>query len=500
LGKIDYRSGAGKFMRKQPKNPLVERVGKIAAEECGLLKDRPLLVGVSGGADSLCLLDVLQRSGYCLVAAHFDHQLRTTSAEDSLRVAKIVVGKGLPLVSGTASVADYAGEYKLSIEEAARIMRYRFLFEQARLAGAQAVAVGHTADDQVETVLMHLLRGSGLAGLRGMAYRSLLPAWDETIPVVRPLLCAWRTETHAYCRENGLAPVDDASNQDLAYFRNRLRHELIPFLEGYNPNVRQVILRTSKTLAGDYSVIEAAGEKAWLDCLVQQGKGYIVLKREIFVSLLPGLQRHLMRRAVTVLCSGIRNFDMEMVEKALSFAQLSPRGRKAELTGDLHLKMKGENFFIYLQDAGLPGEDWPKLPPDFRGSLTPPGEVHLPDGWIISATVGPASGHVETFRNVSLDDPNQAWLDADSLVFPLVVRPHQRGERWQPLGMENGSIKLSDFFTNVKLERQARSGWPLIYSNDQVAWLPGFRPGHAFRVKNESSRLVHLKLTRDRQD
>ena len=137
--------------------------------------------------------------------------------------------------------ADMPKEQKLSLEEAARILRYRFLFAQARSEGAEVVAVGHTADDQVETVLMHFLRGAGLPGLKGMAGRTILPEFDPKIPLVRPILHLWRSETEAYCQEHGLQPVYDPSNRDETYFRNRLRHSLIPELEKYNPRFKNTL-------------------------------------------------------------------------------------------------------------------------------------------------------------------------------------------------------------------------------------------------------------------
>ena len=154
--------------------------------------------------------------------------------------------RGLSFVLGCTDVSALAEEQKLSIEEAARVARYRFLFEQARQLKAQAVAVAHNADDQVETVLMHLLRGAGLGGLKGMPYRAILPVWDEAIPLVRPLLGVWRSEIEVYCRQHSLEPIEDASNQDTTFFRNRLRHQLLPTLQEYNPQGQRTALAHSQ--------------------------------------------------------------------------------------------------------------------------------------------------------------------------------------------------------------------------------------------------------------
>ncbi|MCJ7625136.1 MAG: tRNA lysidine(34) synthetase TilS, partial [Anaerolineaceae bacterium] len=213
-------------------------MNRIIREECKLQGDQPILVGVSGGPDSLCLLDVLDRMQYSLIIAHFDHNLRSNSGKEAQIVKKISIARNLPFVHDKKDVLRFAAEENLSIEEAARITRYRFLFEQAKKFSAQAIAVGHTADDQVETVLMHLLRGTGLSGLTGMTYRSHLTKWDPEIPVVRPLIGIWKEEILSYCFERNIKPVIDESNQDVKYLRNRLRHELMPYLERYNPKIK----------------------------------------------------------------------------------------------------------------------------------------------------------------------------------------------------------------------------------------------------------------------
>ena len=160
----------------------------IIKDECKLIPDRPVLLGVSGGPDSLTLLVILARSGYPIIAAHFDHKLRKESGAEAEYVRGLSENLGVPFLSGSTDVALLAKAKKWSLEEAARFARYTFLFQEARRVNAQAVAVAHTADDQIETVLMHILRGTGLTGLKGMAYRSSPNEWDDQIPLIRPLL------------------------------------------------------------------------------------------------------------------------------------------------------------------------------------------------------------------------------------------------------------------------------------------------------------------------
>ena len=175
---------------------MLNGIESIFRDTCQLTPDRNILVGVSGGPDSLCLMEALRQVGYPIIVAYFNHRLRPDSEIEANALEKTVARKMVSSVFEEGDVRGYAESEGLSIEEAARTLRYRFLFEQARAYEAQAVAVGHTADDQVETVLMHFLRGAGLTGLKGMSYRAFLPAFDENIPVVRPLLDVWRLSKH----------------------------------------------------------------------------------------------------------------------------------------------------------------------------------------------------------------------------------------------------------------------------------------------------------------
>src|ERR687891_143770 len=167
---------------------MLENIQSILRDQCGLHRDQFIVVGVSGGPDSLCLMSVLRKAGYRVIVAHFNHKLRPDSDTDANIVEQTAARLNLASVIENGDVRAYAEAEKLSIEEAARILRYRFLMGQAHRLNAQAVAVGHTADDQVETVLMHFLRGAGLAGLKGMNYRTTIHMFDPQIPIIRPLL------------------------------------------------------------------------------------------------------------------------------------------------------------------------------------------------------------------------------------------------------------------------------------------------------------------------
>ena len=254
---------------------MLSRLRPVLIKDCHLEFNQKALVGVSGGADSLFLLDVLWRLEIPLIVTHYNHQLQPNADEAALIVKSLASKLNLKFVGGKGDVKKIAEEGGYSIEEAARILRYRFLFSKAKFFNAQAVIVGHNADDQVETLLMHLITGSGLKGLSGMSYRSLPMPWSKNIPLVRPLLGVWRDEILAYLAERNLEPIKDPSNQDTTFLRNRVRHELIPSLEEYNPKVRQAIWNTANILHEDLSILESSFGEAWLECLLEEGSTFI---------------------------------------------------------------------------------------------------------------------------------------------------------------------------------------------------------------------------------
>lgn len=480
---------------------MFERISYILQYNCRLIPDKPVVIGVSGGPDSLCLLDVLWRLGYPLVVAHFNHRLRPEAEDEARKVEEQARRRGLPFILGSQDVADYARQYGLSLEEAGRRLRYRFLFAQAEQRAAQAVAVGHTADDQVETLLMHLLRGAGMAGLGGMEYRSLPNPWSATIPLVRPLLGVWREEILAYVRENDLQPVWDASNLDRTFYRNRLRHELIPYLETSHPGLRHRLWRTAEVLRQEDQLLEALVDQAWPAC-VASGEAqslapptYLELDRKAILAQPLALQRRLLRRAMTRLQPGLRDLDFATIERGLTFIASTSTGQ-CPLSGGLRLLSEGERLWLATWEADLPAADWPQLPSAVALELPLPGVLPLSQGWELRSEVLDRASVSEQaiFTN---PDPFQAWLDAEALTLPLRLRRRRPGERFRPLGMGGHSVKVSDLMVNLKIPRRARAAWPLVCAGDEIVWLPGYRIAQAARVTETTHRLVHLLLKQE---
>lgn len=443
-----------------------------------------ILLGFSGGPDSLALLHALKALGFSVTAAHFDHALRSESAADSKRAEQLAAEFGAPFISDRGDVNAYAASAGLSVEEAARDLRYRFLFKIASQLGAQAVLTAHHADDQVETVLMHLLRGAGSAGLRGMAPRLFPNPWSETIPLVRPMLGIWRREIEQYCAQNQLDPIQDPSNQETTFFRNRLRHEVIPFLEQVSPGLKSRLHNSAEVLAGDHEVIQQLTRQAWTDCLAKRGADFLAFDRMAFLNEPLALQRGLLRRAVAELRPLERNLNFDAIERAVE-AIKKPKGASADWLAGLYLMVEGNQIWIADWNSELQIA-WPQAPTHAL-NLEVPSITPLDGGWRLE--LKPDSGMSSTDKS----DDYQAWLDAE-VGEEFILRRRRPGDRFQPLGMASGSLKLSDFMINEKMPKRARAGWPLVCKGDEIVWVPGYRLAHPYRLREQRSRALHLQL------
>ena len=473
----------------------LSQLSHILQQDCQLNSTRPVLIGVSGGPDSLCLLDIMWRIGYPLLVAHLNHGLRDEADQDALAVQEAAQVRGLPFILEEADIDAFARSHALSIEEAARKVRYQFLFQQARQHRAQAVAVAHTADDQVETILMHLLRGTGLSGLKGMSYRMYPTPWSNEIALVRPLLGIFRDEVLRYCNEQGLHPVFDRSNLDTTFYRNRIRGELIPTLETYNPGIKSSLLRMSQTLASDDQVLEILTEDVWQNCCIEHVPTGVALKIPTLSAQPVGIQRRLVRRAISDLRPGLRDIDFSAIERALLFLREPTRSEQLDLTNGLRLLREGEKLWIANWQGDLPIGDWPQIDQTPR-QLTIPGCIDLDGNWHLRATYV-MDIRKATAQAVDNTEPFQAWIDLWNPEPSLLIRPSNPGDRFQPLGMNGHQVKLSDFFVNVKMPRRVRRNWPLVCLGNDIVWIPGYRISHLHRLTASSTQAVFLQLFKD---
>ncbi|MFN2168917.1 MAG: tRNA lysidine(34) synthetase TilS, partial [Anaerolineae bacterium] len=458
-----------------------------------------IVVAVSGGPDSLALLHLLvrlsQELGLRLHVAHLNHGMRGAAADEDARfVVHLSERWGLPCTVGCADVRSEAK--KSSLEEAARLARYRFLAETADAIGSAIIAVGHTSDDQAETVLMHLLRGSGVVGLRGMLprtaltdYRLSLASGPRSQLLVRPLLGIPRGEIERYCAEAGLQPRFDRSNEDLTFHRNRIRHELLPMLESYNPAIRRVLVHTAGVMAGDAETLQAVLDNTWRDLARPEISGEIRIDLAGWRALGLGLQRAMLRQAIYRLRRDLRDINWEHVERAVWLAREGTTGQSATLAGGLALTIDYCDLRIGPEQPGAgEGAKRDVLSIGEELLLAAPGETILPGGWraiVEPSESRPAAGAARSW---------ESWLDAEWVGSHLLLRPRRPGDRFQPQGMGGHSVKLNAFMIDRKVPRSVREGWPLLEGRNGLAWVCGLRVDERAAVRPDSTDLWHVRL------
>ncbi len=475
----------------------------------------PLVVGVSGGADSVCLLHVLRQLPADLApdvhVAHLHHGLRGAAADaDAAFVAELADRWGLPYTVRRVDLSVHPGN---STEEAARRARYTFLGEVARAVGAVTVAVAHNADDQVETILMHFLRGSGLAGLRGMRPHSPLPRapWgravvdDDLLPpsvapdgpamsLVRPLLEVPRADIEAYCAQHGLQPRTDLSNTDPAFFRNRLRHVLLPQLETYNPGVRAALRRTARVLADDYQVLRQVLAVAWPQVVQHFDATAVTLVLAPWRALPTAVQRSVLREAIHHLRPGLRDVGFDHVETArqLLVDAACTTGQRATLPRGLLLTVGYTTATITAQPGISPAHAGPQLTVAPL-ALVVPGVTPLPGtAWTLHSTVCAAADLPADWQ--SNPDPWRAFLDADVVGPQPFLRVREPQDRFQPLGLGGHHSLVHAFMINHKLPAALRARWPLLHGQNGLAWLIGLRIDERARVRPETTHALIVRV------
>ena len=456
-----------------------------------------VLVGVSGGPDSTCLLLLLAalRSSLkiSLHVAYFDHGLRgpRAASREERYVRALAETLEVPFQRGIGDVRGYAREARRSIEEAARELRYRFLAETAHEAGCDVVAVGHTRDDQAETVMLHLVRGSGLRGLAGMAPASSWPVGggSELPRLVRPLLCLSRADTERCCHDAGLVPQQDPSNRSRSHLRNRIRGELLPLMRRYNPKVDDALVRLAGAAADDVGLLEALAAEALVSEQSRSGGSSVAsvgLVRRRLGALPPALQRHAVRLAVRRLVGDLRGLSDRHVRAVLRASE-GRTGAQLDLPRGLRVEVKRSTTVISNAPPAVPS------PLPERGTALPvPGSARF-GTWRLQA---------ELLRKRPRDlsrtcDGEVAFLDADACGGALRLRRRRPGDRFQPLGLSRPK-KLQDFFVDAHVPRAKRDAVPIVCSRRGIVWIVGQRPAEWAKVTPATRRVLRLRATRTR--
>lgn len=466
-------------------------VQKVLQETCQLTPQDVVVVGVSGGPDSLTLMMLLHRLNWRMVVAHLNHQLRPSANAEEEGVRRWAEQIGATFVSQRVNVAAYARDYSIGAESAARSQRYYFLFEQAAKVQAKAVLVAHTADDQVETVLMHLLRGSGKKGLCGMKVVSLPNEWSRTIPLVRPLLSVWRSQILAFLARENIVPFVDESNFDMTYTRNRIRNVLIPDLESYNRSIRKLIWQTAQILTAEEDFMQTQEEIAWQDTVRYLDSERVGFDLEKFRNLHQALRRRLILRAYRELYPGLDSLEFPQVENIIH-TLLAPQVARSRINRLVNCLRDYDIGYLVKRFELPPDTEYPQLERKDPLALPFAGSLRLKGKWVLRIEqVNEQPYFVMQEREVGRWE---AWLDFEVCKAGLILRAPQKGDRFAPLSMGGKTSKLSDIFINRKVPIYVRRLYPLVCNEQDILWVPGYTVSHFAQLKPNSQSAIHLQF------
>jgi tRNA(Ile)-lysidine synthase len=431
-----------------------------------------VVVGVSGGADSICLLHILlQLREYSLdiIVAHLDHGIRGKEAKrDLLFVKRTAESLGLKFETGEADAPRLKKESKMTLEEAARVLRYEFLEETRKKFGADRIATAHTLDDQAETVLMRLMRGSGARGLSGIP-----PVSREVI--IRPLIETKRADIEKYLQSKGVGWIEDSTNKLRDIQRNRIRLDLIPELETYNPRIKETLSRTSDILRIEEDYIDREAKRNYARIFTQDIRG---LKGDLrkFGRLHKALRLSILRLAIEELNKGLRNITSLHIISADEYLTSGAASGEIEFP-DRIVIAKGYDSFLVTTRPGLERK--------FSYSIDSPGRWRFPEFDV----------DIEKVTAETLEEKREdiVYLDAGKIVFPIEARSFRAGDRFMPLGMKSEK-KLKNFFVDEKIPRFERYGIPIFTSGGDIFWVGGMRIDDRFKIRRKGKKALKLSL------
>ncbi len=459
--------------------PILEHVERTLDAELNVEAGATILVAVSGGIDSVTLLDILYilsyEHGYGVHVAHVNHQLRGAEANrDEAFVRTIAKGYDLPCHVTHVDTQSFARSHRLSIEEAARELRYRFLRQVCSSVHAHYCAIAHTADDTAETLLLNLFRGTGLTGLASIPPKRPL---TKKAYLIRPLLSLSREDIHRYATARSLQWIEDSSNTDRRFVRNRVRHEVLPSLkENFNPRIVETLARTAQLLRQADGFIESLIESTYAQ-VARSSDGRVELDRTLLAHLHPFVQGEIVERALTELI-GNRPVSHAAVERVLSLLHAETGTRQSVIAS---VSALADRESIVLCDV--------------EAVQT----VYLPIFKLGTYSIGRYTITLEEVERNDVRmgaDPAVEYFDYDRLPYRLFLRTWHAGDRIAPIGMNGHHILVADFLTNAKVSDHDRRTAVVLATADDIVWLCGYRMSEHYKLTNETRRIIRATFRR----
>lgn len=449
-----------------------------------------IIVAVSGGPDSICLIDILNQLkkpfGLSLLIAHVNHGIRKREAEIEARFVRLKsFHMGIPFEQLSVSVPSFAEEEGLSIEQAGRRLRYRFFKDLSLKYHAHKIALGHQADDQVETILMRMIRGSGLQGVRG------IPAVRGEF--IRPLIECRRREIENYCLRRNISYCIDSSNREPMYLRNQIRNQLIPLLvKQYNSSFCDHLLQLQEIVQGELTFLEEITEQYYSESIIQKSSAHMVLDSKKLREWPVALQRRVIRKALRHLSDYLADIQFRHVEDIRNLCLMNHGEKVLDLPGKIQIRKSYQNLEIITAQGDQESLNRKKLIQWEYPLQIDKEQEYAQLGKMINTKkccIKPS-----TLKNCLKNTANkQAVLDYEKLALPLKIRNRRPGDRFVPL---NSCFfkKIKTYFIDQKVPRHDRENIALVVDHlNRIVWIVGYQIDDRFKITENTRKILVIE-------
>jgi tRNA(Ile)-lysidine synthase len=445
---------------------LVEKV-----KNSGLINyNDKIVVGVSGGPDSMCLLNILltlsKEFDLIIFVVHINHCLREEADFEENYVRNFCDKSNIKFFSKKTDISTLAKQNKVSTEEIAREVRYNFFYEILKQTGSNKIAVAHNANDNAETILMNILRGCGPDGLTGIS--------EINQNIIRPLIDIKRSEIEEYCSENMIQTMIDKTNLESVYMRNKIRNNIIPYLQEFNPDIIAGLNKMGNIIQEEEEFIEEYIDEEYKEIKIDD-KEKVILDKEKFIHLKTGLQRRILRKAVFEFCGSLKNISFNAIDNAILIIKDSHNGNIVKITNKVKILINYNKLEFF---------DEKEEKKDFIYELNIPGMtyIHELDSYV-SVEIADADKVPDIIK-----EKNKKIFDIAKTGKKLYLRNRKNGDYFYPTGM-TGTKKIKDFFSDNKIELYERDRIPILTNENDIIWVVGMRSSKKF-LKDKSTKEV----------
>ncbi|WP_196592689.1 tRNA lysidine(34) synthetase TilS [Pectinatus sottacetonis] len=435
-----------------------------------------ILLACSGGPDSLCMVHIFIRlaAAYNLTVsvAHVEHGIRgRASVQDAAFVKDFCQKNNLPFYLKKVNAISYAEKNKLSVEAAARILRYSFLQQTATVLHCTSIAIAHHRGDQAETILMHMIRGAGTKGLSGINPR--------TNNIIRPLLNCTRSQIKSYCSQYNLVFRTDTTNYDTNYTRNSIRLKLLPFLHKYNPNIEETLCRTASLIAEENDFITTYADDVYKSIVIKKNNRLLLPLPE-FTKQHIAIKRQTLRAAISDLCNNTIDIENIHIDNILSLAAKAKTGSSLNLPHNIIVIIEYNNLVLTIAEKSSQKMEIEPISINTAGTTTLPFLL----GSISAITVNSYEGQ---------KDRRLCYIDTDKICGKLIIRSRKNGDFFYPKGL-NGRKKIKNLLIDNKIPREQRSKIPLLCDQKGIIWVVGIQQDQRYFPQSSSTNIIQLTL------